>query len=133
MSEIQRIRLDGKMAEPLSHYTDAVIFDNVLWISGMLGVDVSGKIVGKGDVIAQTEQVFKNIKTILDETNATFSDVVRVMVYLVDVNHRGLINPVRQKYFGDAKPVSTLVEISALADPDALIEIEVVAYLGHRK
>jgi 2-iminobutanoate/2-iminopropanoate deaminase len=129
---IQRLRLADQLAEPLSHYTDAVIFGDTLWVSGLLGTDSQGRIVGKGDVVSQTEQVFKNIQAVLEAAGVSFAEVVRVMVYLTDINDRVKINPVRQRYFKESKPVSTLVEISALADPDALVEIEVVAYIGKK-
>ena len=127
MTEIERIRLPETIAEPISHYTDAVVAGGFLWISGMLPTDAEGKLVGKGDVVAQTEQVFRNIEAVLSAAGLTFAQVARVTVYLCNVDDRPLINPVRRKYFGDSRPASTLVEISRLALDDALIEIEAVA------
>jgi len=63
---------------------------------------------------------------ILDAAGAKFSDVLRVTVYLTDVNDRKAINPVRKEYFGDAKPASTLIEVSALAVPGMKVEVEAV-------
>jgi reactive intermediate/imine deaminase len=111
----------------MSHYTDAVLAGGFLWISGMLPTDADGTLVGKGDVLAQTEQVFRNIEAVLTASGLTFAQVVRVTVYLRNVDDRPLINPVRRKYFGESRPASTLVEISRLALDDALIEIEAVA------
>jgi 2-iminobutanoate/2-iminopropanoate deaminase len=133
MQEIQRIQLDQQLSEPLSHYVDAIICNDMLWISGLLPTDVHGNIVGGDDPAAQTEQVFKNIKAVLDHAGISFANVIKVIVYLRDVNHRTLINPVREKYFGEYRPISTLVEISKLAHPDALIEIETVAYIGKKR
>jgi 2-iminobutanoate/2-iminopropanoate deaminase len=127
MTEIERIRLPGTIAEPISHYTDAVLAGGFLWISGMLPTDAEGNLVGQGDVVAQTEQVFRNIEAVLSAADLTFAQVIRVTVYLRNVDDRPLINPVRRKYFGDSRPASTLVEISRLALGDALIEIEAVA------
>jgi 2-iminobutanoate/2-iminopropanoate deaminase len=127
VKELERIRLPGTIAEPMSHYTDAVLAGGFLWISGMLPTDAEGNLVGKGDVVAQTEQVLRNIEAVLTAAGLTFAQVARVTVYLRNVDDRPLINPVRRKYFGESRPASTLVEISRLALDDALIEIEAVA------
>ena len=129
---MRRIRLPGQLAEPISHYTDAVEAGGFLYISGMLPVNAGGELVGSSDVIRQTEQVLDNIGTVLHSTGATFDDVVRVGVYVRDMAEREVINTVRRRYFGDARPASTLVEVSALAHPGALIEIEAVAQLPGR-
>jgi 2-iminobutanoate/2-iminopropanoate deaminase len=129
---MRRIRLAGQLAEPISHYTDAVEAAGFLYISGMLPVGADGELVGAGDVIAQSEQVLDNVGAVLKATGATFDDVVRVGVYVRDMADRELINTVRRRYFGDARPASTLVEVSALAHPDALVEIEAVALLPRR-
>ena len=126
---MRRIRLAGQLAEPVGHYTDAVEASGFLYISGMLPVNADGELVGTGDVIRQSEQVLDNVGAALRATGATFGDVVRVGVYVRDMADRELINTVRRRYFGDARPASTLVEVSALANPDALVEIEAVALL----
>lgn len=127
---IKRIRLADALPEPLSHYTDAVRGGDTLWISGMLAFAANGSIVGGSDVVAQTEQIFQNLGLVLSHCGAGFENVVKVVVYLRDVDARPAINEVRKRYFGDSRPASTLVEVSALAHPEALIEIEAVAHLG---
>jgi reactive intermediate/imine deaminase len=127
---IERIRLADALPEPLSHYTDAVRAGDTLWVSGMLALDPEGTLVGGSDVVAQTEQVFRNLEQLLARCGAGFADVAKVVVYLTDVEARPAINEVRKRYFGDARPASTLVEVSALALPEALVEVEVVAHLG---
>ena len=130
---VRRIRLAGQLAEPISHYTDAVAAAGLLYISGMLPVDAAGELVGDGDVIRQTEQVLGNVAAVLDATGASFAEVVRVGVYLRHMADREAVNTVRRRYFGDARPASTLVEVSALAIPEALVEIEAVALLPRRE
>jgi reactive intermediate/imine deaminase len=126
---MRRIRLAGQLPEPISHYTDAVAAGGFLYISGMLPVGANGELVGTGDVIRQSEQVLDNVAAVLKATGAGFNDVVKVGVYLRDMADREAINTVRRRYFGDARPASTLVQVSALAHPDALVEIEAIAQL----
>ena len=117
------------VCEPISHYTDAVRFGNVLFLSGMVGVDAKGRVIGKGDVVAQARATFENMKRILEAEGASFADVLKVTVYLRNVEDRARINPVRAEFFGDARPASTLVEVSKLVAPELLIEVEAVAGL----
>ena len=129
---MRRIRLAGQLAEPISHYTDGVEAAGLLYVSGMLPVNAAGELVGGADVIRQSEQVLDNIGAVLHSAGASFDDVVRVGVYVRDIADRETINTVRRRYFGDARPASTLVEVSALAHPGALVEIDAVALLPRR-
>jgi 2-iminobutanoate/2-iminopropanoate deaminase len=124
--EREEIRVDT-LAEPISHYTDAVRAGNLLFVSGFVPVDGDGRVVGGDDVVAQTRQVFANIGRVLAAAGTTFEQVVKVTVYLTDVDDRTKINPVRQEIFGDTRPASTLFEVSRLAVPGAKIEIDLVA------
>jgi reactive intermediate/imine deaminase len=118
-----------ELAEPISHYTDAVRVGDLLFVSGFLAVDGEGNLVGGDDVVAQARQVLTNLGVVLHTVGASFADVVKVTVYVTDIADRVRINPVRQEVFGDAKPASTLVEVSALALPGAKLEIEAVALI----
>ena len=126
MATRQEIRVEGA-SEPISHYTDAVRFGDLLFVSGIAPFDSTGEVVGEGDVVAQTRQVLQNLLDALRTVGADMGDVLKVTVFLIDINDRGAINPVRKEFFGDARPASTLIEISALADPKMLVEIEAVA------
>jgi 2-iminobutanoate/2-iminopropanoate deaminase len=122
----EEIRVAGQ-PEPISHYTDAVRAGDLLFVSGCVPVDGEGRLVGAGDVVAQARQVFANIGSILAGAGSGPEDVVKVTVFLTDIDERPEINPVRQEFFGDVRPASTLVEVSRLAVPGARIEIEAVA------
>ena len=124
----EEVRLPD-LCEPISHYTDAVRFGNLLFISGMVGVDAQGRVIGRGDVVAQARATFANMQRILEAEGASFADVLKVTVYLRNVEDRARINPVRAEFFGDARPASTLVEVSKLVAPELLIEVEAVAGL----
>ena len=133
MSDIESRRQEfllAGLAPPISHYCDAVRWGDTLYISGIPPLDAAGRIVSD-DPAAQTRQVFENMKLILDAAGATFADVLKVTVYLTDVNDRTKINPVRQAYFGAARPASTLIGVNELAIPGMKVEIEAV--VGLRK
>jgi len=125
MHHREEYRVEG-LAEPISHYTDAVRAGGLLFISGLVPVDEEGKIVGE-DVAEQTRQIFRNMELVLKVAGCGFEDVVKVTHFLLNVDDRPAINPVRMEFFGEARPASTLVEVSALAVPGALLEIEAVA------
>jgi reactive intermediate/imine deaminase len=124
----QELRVDG-LGEPISHYTDAVRFGDLLFISGIAPVDRDMKLVGGEDAAAQTRQILENMKLVLAAAGADFGDVLKVTVYLTHIDDRAVINPVRQAYFGSARPASTLVEVSRLAIPGMRVEIEAVVGL----
>jgi 2-iminobutanoate/2-iminopropanoate deaminase len=121
----------GELAEPISHYTDAVEASGLLFVSGCVPVDAAGRLV-EGDVVAQTRQVFANIGAILAAAGAGFADVVKVTVYLLDIDDRPRINAVRKEVFGAARPASTVVEVSRLAVLGARVEIDAIAHVGER-
>ena len=123
----QELTVDG-LAPPISHYCDAVRFGDLLFISGVPPTDAAGRVVSD-DVAAQARQVFLNMKLVLDAAGASFADILKVTVYLLDVDDRRKINPVRQEFFGDARPASTLIGVSQLAIPGMKVEIEAVAGL----
>ncbi len=122
----EEIRLD-ELAEPISHFTDAVRAGNLLYVSGIVAVDGDGRLVGGDDVVAQARQVFASMGAVLAAGGCGFQDVVKVTVYLTDVDDRPLINPVRQEVFGSSRPASTLVEVSRLAVEGAKVEVEAIA------
>ncbi len=126
MTEREEIRVAG-LSEPISHYTDAVRFGDLLLVSGAAPFDADGKVVAAGDVVGQTRQVLRNLQAILQTVGADLRDVLKVTVFLRNIEDRTRINPVRREFFGDARPASTLIEVSALADPEMLVEIEAVA------
>ena len=117
------------LAPAISHYTDAVRFGDLLFVSGIIAVDKDLKLVGGDDVVAQTRCIFESMKEVLATAGATFADVLKVTVYLLDVNDRVKINKVRQEYFGSTRPASTLIGVHELALPGVKIEIEAIVGL----
>ncbi len=128
MAHVRTLRVKGLM-EPISHFSDAVVAGRTLYVSGLVATNEAGEVVGAGDVLEQTRQIFRNLERILDEAGATPADVAKVTIFMRDVAQRSLINPIRQEFFGQHRPASTLVEISRLVRDELLLEIEAVAQL----
>jgi len=129
MSDRQEIRVP-ELAEPVSHYTDAVRAGDLLFVSGCIAVDGEGRLVGGDDVAAQARQVFANLVAVLAAAGSSPADVVKVTVFLTDVADRAAVNEVRKELFGDVRPASTLVEVSSLVLPGARVEIDAVALVS---
>lgn len=106
----------------------------LIYISGLVGNDAKGKVVGPGDMHAQAEQVFENVRLALAAVGGTFKDVVKLNFYLTDMSRADEVRAVRALYINaDAPPASTLVEVSKLAAPEYLVEIEAVAAIAPSK
>lgn len=101
-----------------------------IYIAGQVATDAKGQIVGEGDLAAQTRQVFANLDIALKAAGATFADVVKTNYYMRDASQVAVIREIRSQYVGQELPASTLVEVSRLANPAFLIEIEVVAVVA---
>lgn len=110
-----------------SHVVEVTGPGKTIYIAGQIAFDASGKVVGAGDMKAQTEQVFKNLEAALKAAGATFADVVKMNTYVTDISQIAVIREVRGRYFGTTTPASTLVQVSGLARPELMIEIEVIA------
>ena len=123
----REIRLDDLM-EPISHYTDAVLCGDFLYLSGAGPFDGDGALIGEGDVVRQCEATCANIDRVLSAADMSPSDVVYFKVLMEEVNDGPRINPVRAEFHGDSRPGSTRVGVGHLALPGMLLEIECVAY-----
>ena len=118
------------VAAPLKpYYSNCVRVESgpLLFISGQVALDADGKLVGDGDLRAQAVQVLENIKAILADQGAGMSDIVKVTVYVTDIAAFNDIADIRDRYFPTDGPASVICEVSALAWPEFMIEIEAVA------
>ena len=98
-----------------------------IFIAGQVARDKNGNCVGKGDMRAQIEQVGRNIKDALEAADATLADVVRTTTYVTDMDEYFKHQDVRMKFFGEALPTSTTVQVSRLSRPEFMVEIEAFA------
>jgi 2-iminobutanoate/2-iminopropanoate deaminase len=119
-----------EVAAPLKpHYSNAVRVNAgpLLFIAGQIALDAQGRLVGKGDLRAQAVQVLENIRAILRAAGADMQDVVKVTVYVTDMRAFEELADIRLRYFPKEGPASAIVEVSRLALPELMIEIEAVA------
>jgi len=111
----------------------AVRAGNTLYISGQIAMGADGKLVGEGDMAAQTRQCFENIRSVLERAGGSMSDIVKLVSYFSCDLTDGVVNDyfsARSLYFGDYKPASTGVQVNALVYPTVLVEIEAIAVLS---
>ncbi len=131
MTDLQYIQPAGHFVIP--SYTHVVVSERrrTVYVSGQVAADGDGAIVGLGDYAAQTERAYENLRTALAAAGATFADVTKMTVYVVGLTPdvRASIGPVRARFLTTTPPASTLVGVSALADPGWLIEVEAIAAL----
>ncbi len=109
---------------------------NLMFLSGQVALDSDGNVIGKGDLRAQTRQVFENIKLILAKGGCTLQDVVRMTTYFacpLDMKMSQEYFDVRREYFKGHRPASTGVQVSALVTKDLLLEVEVMAIVRRRR
>lgn len=100
----------------------------VVYISGQVALDAQGKLVGKGDLEAQADQVFRNLGLALASVGCTVRNVVKFTVFMRDAKDLAAYRRARDRFMGEGpRPASTLVEVSKLASEDFLIEVEAVA------
>lgn len=128
---VELINAAGLHSPPTYHHIALASGSRLVFVSGQVGFDTEGNLVGEGDVVAQAEQAFRNVATALAAVGATVEDVAKLTTFVV--GHRPeLIEPVmaaRAAVFGEHKPASTYLGVEALARPGLLVEVEAVAIL----
>ena len=110
-------------------YCHAIKVDNTIYVSGQVGIGEDNTVV-PGGFDAQAKQAFENLKRVLEASGASFKDVVKLNTYVTTVEFMPVYRELRQNYFNDHYPASTLVQVVRLALPELLIEIEAVAVVG---
>jgi 2-iminobutanoate/2-iminopropanoate deaminase len=114
--------------DPRPRFAQVVKIGNQVYVAGQTAVDEKGNVVGKGDIEAQTRQVFRNLQKCLESAGAGFDQVVKLNIYSTDLDaHLGTITKVRKEYFPKEPVASTTVQVPRLVHPDWLIEIEAIA------
>lgn len=130
MANQRQIISSGAMWERRFGYSRAVRVGNHIFVAGTTAVGEDGELVGSGDMEAQTRRIFEIIEKALNEAGASLQDVVRTRMFVTDITRYEEAVGVHGEIFADIRPAATLVEISALIEPQMLIEIEVDAVIS---
>jgi 2-iminobutanoate/2-iminopropanoate deaminase len=118
-----------KLPKPAGPYSPAVAFDRLVFVSGQAAKDpATGQLVGT-DIESQTEQVLKNIASILEASGSSLNRVLRCGVFLTDISDFARMNAVYSRVFGDNRPARTTVQVAALPSPGLRVEIDAIAYI----
>lgn len=128
----RQIRTDS-VREPMGHFSQAIEADakgKLVFISGMTARRADGSIAAIGDIEGQTHQVCENIKAAVEAAGGSMDDIVRVDVYVRNIEHFDKIHRVRREYFKSPPPASTMVEVTKMVSPDYLIEINAIAVVS---
>jgi enamine deaminase RidA (YjgF/YER057c/UK114 family) len=120
----------GTPWESIVGYSRAVRIGNHVWVAGTTATDEQGRVVGVGDPAAQMRYAIEKIQRALMSAGATLDDVVRTRTFVTDISQWEAIGRVHGEFFGAIRPAATMVEVSALVDPDHIVEIEVDAYVA---
>ena len=124
--------ISKKLRQPNGHFSHATAIaaaGKFVFISGMTARTVDGTIAGLGNIEVQTRQVCENVKAAVEEAGGTLNDIVRVDVYVRNMEHFDIIHTVRREYFVAPAPASTMVEVCKFTSPDYLIEMNAIAVL----
>ncbi|WP_089816522.1 RidA family protein [Halomicrobium zhouii] len=111
-------------------YSRAVRVGDRIEVSGTTATDEAGEIVGIGDPYAQASQAIENIESALADVDAALTDVVRTRMFVTDVDHYDAVGRAHGEAFGEIRPATSMYEVSALVEPELLVEIEATAIVA---
>ena len=131
-AKISRV-VSAKVPEPApGTWSNCLTVNGVAYVAGMIARGEDGKIVA-GDEYDQAKAIFAKIRHLIEAAGGTMADVVKVVIFVTDITQREKVWRARREVFSGDFPVSTLVQVAALAEPSVKVEIEAIAHLGAGK
>jgi enamine deaminase RidA (YjgF/YER057c/UK114 family) len=127
MSLLKRIRSKDVPEPPPGTFSQCLVAGETIYVAGQHAGTADGGIGGDGSMLSQATIALAKIKALLEAAGAVMADVAKLTVYVTDISRRAEIGEARRTFFSGDFPCSTLVEISALAQPGLLVEIEAIA------
>ena len=127
---IRRVTSPDVAEPPAERWSNCLVVDGVAYVSGMTARGADPEALGKMDEYAQAKVIFGKIKSLVEAAGGAMSDVVKITVFLTRIANNTKVWEARREFFTGDFPASTLVEVSALAAPEILVEIEAIAYIG---
>jgi 2-iminobutanoate/2-iminopropanoate deaminase len=126
-----RVIQPRSVSDPRPRYSQGILTEGgkLLFVAGQTASDKDGNVIGRGDIEAQTRQVFKNLSAVLEEAGGSLDNLVMTTTYITGRQYREGYNRVRTEQYKASAPTSTLVIVTGLANPDYLIEISGIAVL----
>ena len=121
----------GAKWEPIVGYSRAIVINNVMEIAGTTAAE-NGVVLHPRDPAKQTEYILSLFKRILEENGFALEDVVRTRIYVTNIKDWEKVGAIHGQFFKDIRPASTMVEVSALVDPEMLVEIEATAICSEK-
>jgi len=126
----RRVTSPEVVEPPPERWSNCLVVGDTLYTAGMVSRANDGKTIEGRDAYEQARIIFAKIRRLVEAAGGTMADVVKINIYVVDIRHNTDVWRARREVFSGDFPVSTLVEVSALATPEILVEIEAVAHLG---
>ena len=127
---IRRVTSPAVPEPPPERWSNCLVCDGIAYVAGMTARGTDAAVLAKMDEYEQAKQIFGKIKGMVVAAGGTMADVVKVIIYVTNIKNNTKVWKARAEFFSGNFPVSTLVEVRALAAPEILVEIEAIAHIG---
>ena len=127
---IRRVKSAAVPEPPPERWSNCLVCDGIAYVAGMTARGTEAAVLAKMDEYEQAKQIFGKIKSMIEAAGGTMADVVKVIIYVTNIKNNTKVWAARREFFTGNFPVSTLVEVRALAAPEILVEIEAIAHIG---
>ncbi len=130
---IRRVTSPAAPEPPPERWSNCLVVDGIAYVSGMTARSADPKALAGLDEYAQAKVIFGKIKGLVEAAGGAMSDIVKITIYVTDIANNTKVWQARREFFSGDFPASTLVEVSALAAPEILVEIDAIAHVGKGK